>query len=379
MSRAALLLIALIVPALSLLPSKEGAAAIPAAGSTPHIAVFIPENLSGKPAPLKELRESLVRGISSLGIRVLDDAALQLFMKRHRVRYTGGIDNASALALKNEEKVDAVLISSVELYEESIPPKIAVISRMVTTGEDPRIVWMESVGISGDDSPGLLGIGLIMEHALLREKAVQALVLSLQRHLSGEKAEAEQIKKRYDPRLFYRAPSLASDRSYTVAVVPFLNVSDRKYGTEIMALHFVNSLMKAGGFNVVEPGVLRQRLLNARFIMYDGITLTDADLISLSMNADLVLAGKVSDYQDFSGPTGEPKIEFSALVIEKMSKKVVWSSISYNRGNEGVYFFDRGRVSTAGRLAGFMAGAMALRLSLGGEMEPEPGELPYSP
>ncbi|HWR59835.1 MAG TPA: hypothetical protein VN328_13190 [Thermodesulfovibrionales bacterium] len=362
MSRFAVILISLIVPVLFLI-AREGAAAGPAEGTKSRMAVFIPANLSGKPAPLRELRESLVRGISSLGIPVLDEAALQGFMRRHRVRYTGGIDDSYALALKNEEKVDAVLISSVELYEDGIPPKIAVMSRMVSTGEGPRILWMENVAISGDDSPGILGLGLITDHAVLREKVVQSLVLSLRRHLSGEKAVAEKVKKKYDPRSFYRAPSLASGRSYTVAVVPFFNVSDKKYGTEIMALHFANALIKDGGFNVVEPGVLRQRLLHARFIMNEGITLTDADAVSLTLNADLVLAGKVAEYQDFSGTMGEPKVEFSALVIEKMSKLVVWSSISYNRGNEGVFFFDRGRVSTAGRLAANMTAAVVSRMS----------------
>src|SRR5512139_1961712 len=65
----------------------------------PSVAVFVPENLSGKPAPLKVLRESLIKGISSIGITVLDDASLERFMLRHRIRYTGGLDEVSASAL----------------------------------------------------------------------------------------------------------------------------------------------------------------------------------------------------------------------------------------------------------------------------------------
>jgi hypothetical protein len=210
---------------------------------------------------------------------------------------------------------------------------------------------------------------------------VQSIINSLERHLLGEKPEVSPLKEKYYPKFFYRAADFPrEDKRYTVAVVPFFNVSDRKYGGEIMVRHFVAELVKRGGFAVVEPGLVRQKLLNTRTIMYEGISLTDADIVAISLQADVVLAGKVSDYQDFSGPIGDPRTDFLTVMIEGMTKKMVWASVSYNTGNEGVFFFDFGKVNTAGKLASYMTGAVAEGLSLSGqEIVPGREELPYSP
>jgi hypothetical protein len=321
-----------------LLPSlnvRTAAAAVHIESSRPHVAVFIPQNLSGKFAPLRELRESLIRGITSAGIPVLDDASLNRFMARHRIRYSGGIESESAVALKSEEKIDAVLITAVELYDESYPPKISVISRLVSTGEGVEILWAESVAISGDDSPGFLGLGLISDPAALREKAVQSLVRSLLRYLSGEKTEDKPANRRYAPRYFYRAADFPVDRKYTVGILPFINASDRKYGGEIIVLHFVTELVRSGRFNVVEPGVVRQKMLNLRIIMPWGMTLNDADYITLTLKSDMVF-WQVETYEDFSDQ-GAPKVDFSAEAIERMNRRLILSSKSYNR-DEGVFF-----------------------------------------
>jgi hypothetical protein len=134
---------------------------------------------------------------------------------------------------------------------------------------------------------------------------------------------------------------------YAVAVMPFFNFSERNFAGEIIALHFVRQLLARENFNVIEPGVVRHALLRGRVIMRDGISLADAGLISRLLAVDLILSGKVMDYQDFQGPAAKPKVDFSAEIFEKQSREVVWAVQSYNRGDDGVYFFDWGRVNTA--------------------------------
>jgi hypothetical protein len=361
------------------LNSQAIAAAVPMDNSGPRVAVFIPQNLSGTTAPLRELRESLIRGITSAGISVLDEASLNRFMTRHRIRYTGGIDIKSAAALKSEEKIDAVLITAVELYDENFPPKIGVLSRLVSTGEGVEILWAESVAMSGDDTPGILGIGVISDPEKLREKAVQSLVHSLERYLSGGKTEAKPVDRRYAPKFLYRSTALSGDREYSVGIVPFLNGSDRKYAGDIIVLHFLTELVRNGRFNVVEPGEVRQKLLNMRIIMGEGMTLTDADYITLALGSDMVFAGTVMSYEDFSGGAGVPNVDFSVIAIERMSKTMILSSKSHNRGDDGVFFFDRGEVNTAGRLTSYMVRSLVGGISRFGELEPAFQELPYSP
>jgi TolB-like protein len=319
------------------------------------IAVFPLENLSGTAGPLKEIRGAIIEGLRARGIDVLQDDALEKFMAKHRVRYTGGIDKITAKEFKDEINCQGVLITSLELYNGTNPPKIALTSRLVSTGDNPVILWIDGVGLAGDDSPGLLDLGLIKDPNTLQKKALDRLLDSLRESLSGRKeSRGLEAKRKFRPKISFRSPMMEGKRKYTVAVVPFFNRSDRKYGAEIMSLHFVKQLKEFGEFEVVEPGIVRQQFLTLRIIMDQGVSLADAEAIFAMMNVDLVVTGQVLDYQDYQGNFGKPKVDFTAEVIETKSREVVWSSTSYNQGDDRVLLFDWGRVNTAHAMASQM-------------------------
>ena len=113
-----------------------------------RIAVFPVENLSGTPAPSKEIRQIVIEKFRANRFDVLDDGTLELFMAKHRIRYTGGIDREIAKAFKQEVGTDGVLMTTLELYDDTHPPKISLIARLVSTGENPSILWMDGVGLA---------------------------------------------------------------------------------------------------------------------------------------------------------------------------------------------------------------------------------------
>jgi TolB-like protein len=314
-----------------------------------RIAVFPVENLSGTLAPSKEIRQIVIEKLRANRFDVLDEGTLELFMAKHRIRYTGGINREIAKAFKQEVGTDGVLIINLELYDDANPPKISLIARLVSTGENPSILWMDGAGLAGDDSRGLLDLGLIEDPKILLDKAMKIILDSLMRYLSTktEAEESNRLKRKFGPKIVYRSPALAPERKYVVAVLPFFNKSERKYAGEILVLHFIKQLRKLYNFDVIEPGILRQELLGLRVIMEDGVSLANADAIFSTLNLDLILSGKVIDYQDYQGVWGKPKVDFFTLSIERKSREIVWYSSSYNEGDDGVFFFDRGRVNTA--------------------------------
>jgi TolB-like protein len=147
-----------------------------------------------------------------------------------------------------------------------------------------------------------------------------------------------------------------------VAVIPFLNLSQRKNAGKIVELHFVNQLLRNRSLAVAEPGLVREELLEHRVVMEAGPSLENAEVLSNdeSLGVDLVLSGVVFDYQDGAG---EPKVDFSVTMIDKQNHKVVWSSRSRSTGEEGVFFFDLGRVYTAHQLVSEMARGTSEALS----------------
>jgi hypothetical protein len=148
-----------------------------------RIAVFPVENLSGTVAPVKEIRQTFVEKLGSVGVDVLDEETFEKFMAKYRIRYTGGVSTEIAKAFKQEINVSGVLITSLELYSDANPPKISLISRLVSTGEDPSILWMDGVGLAGDDSRGLLDLGLIEDPKTLLNKGMKLMFDSLETRL----------------------------------------------------------------------------------------------------------------------------------------------------------------------------------------------------
>jgi hypothetical protein len=141
----------------------------------------------------------------------------------------------------------------------------------------------------------------------------------------------------------------------TVAVTPFFNDSTRNDAGEIVTLHFIKSLLAVGRFSVIDPGEVRKNYLTMRMILKEGMNLEKADLIANFMETDLLFTGRVASFLDSYGSGGVPAVDFSVIVIERTSKKVIWSSRSYQDGNENVIMFEWGKVRSADVLASRMS------------------------
>jgi TolB-like protein len=326
-----------------------------AARTMSAVAVFPVENLSGGRVPAEAIRQFLVDRLVHDGIEVLAADALDDFMTRHRVRYAGGVDSVLGQALRQETGVDGVLIASVELLSVAAPPKAAILARLVSIRSTPVIVWADAVGMAGDDAPGFFELGVVHDPERLLGRALDRLARSLLAYLrTGEAPAGPSPASKFRPKTFYRRLVLEPGRTYSVAVLPFDNLSERRHAGEILALLFANHLSRLPRLQVVDPGEVRRQLLEARVIMDGGVSLRDAELVASLVAADLVLAGRVLAYRDYEGPEGTARVEFSTVLIEGRSRQVVWSSDSYNEGRDGVRFFERGTSRTAHAMASQM-------------------------
>ena len=356
------------------------------------IAVLPVVNLSRTKAPLKKIQQLLAGSLNEQGANIIDNEVLENFMAKHRIRYVGGIDKATAEAFSRDIEAEAVLVTSLEYYYVNYPPKIALTSRLVSTGKKPEILWVVNIGLAGDDSPKILGLGLIRDPKILLNKAVQQISRSfadyksgkvkrllkgkkirsqrtnnLKRHSdAGEELKEDQINEEvniFQPKSFYRSSvTIDKNKRYSVAVLPFYNRSEKRYAGEIMSMHFVDELEKLDNFSMIDPGIVRDALLKFRVVMIDGISLSHASLLFSRLNADLIVTGNVIDYQDYVGPVGRPLVDFSVMVIERKGRKAIWTSKSYNEGDDNVLFFDFGKINTANAMASEMVKAVVEKM-----------------
>ncbi len=333
------------------------------------VAVMPIENLTGAVAPIGQIRAEWIRTLKARGVRVLEDGVLEEFLTRHRIRYTGGLTKDLGEALRVETGAKGVLFTSLDLYDEMIPPRVALTARLVYAGKWTGILWMDSEAMMGDDSPGILGIGRIHDPRALREKVMDHLTGSLEEFLSGRNPRKtagplSEGEEKFWPKEFYRSPraSMKKNSPLVIAVLPFRDESRRRHIGEIMMLHFVRHLAQRENVEVVEPGVVRQVLITSRTIMEQGLSLPQADLLRELLGVDLVFAGWVKEYYDFRGPVGSPKVRFSAEVIDAKQRQVTWAALSYGKGDDWVIFFGAGKVNTAHVMASSMVREVVVKI-----------------
>jgi hypothetical protein len=340
------------------------------------IAVWPVDNLSANQAPLGEIREELATVLQHSGLTVLEETAMERFMRDNRIRHIGGLSRQISERLA-EIGVAAVVLPSLETWSERGVPRVSLMARLVVTGQMPEIAWVDSVGLTGDDQTGLLGIGRINDPLALAVQAVERLGASLRSSLRGDfpayrhsvtdgelylvgddrrDARLYRIysKPTHRPRTYFRDQQFDPSQQYRLAMVPFLNVNARKNSGRIVALHLLQQLQRYDNIRVYEPGVIREVLLRYRMIMQAGPSLAAADILASEkiLGADLIMSGKVFDFQD---TIGETKVDFSTQIFSGVRREVIWTSHSYAGGNDGVYFFDFGRLLSAHNLLRPMA------------------------
>lgn len=325
---------------------------------------FLPlQNLTGELAPIREIGETLQRQMTARGVRLLEDSQLRQVMQRHRMRYTGGLSKEMGRAFFQEANVAAVMLTSLDEYDEIYPPRISLTARLVSTGENQRILWMESVTLAGDEQPGILGMKLVTDPRVMLARATAALADSFARNGTATQ-HAGPSKRRFPPRSVYRASqsTFEAGTAQRVAVLSFANQSTRKEAGELVALQLIRQLSRTTAVSVVEPGLVREALLETRTIQQGGLSLAQIDLLRAFLDVDLVLIGTVIEYQDASGTPGGPVVAFSVQAVDTEARQVVWSSRSRRFGDEKVVFFDAGRVHTAQGLSSGLAGAVIDRM-----------------
>lgn len=339
-----------------------------------RIAVFPTLSLIGGAAPVKRFSGPVEQALRARGIEVVDEAELQAFLARHRVRYTGGLDAPTALAIREELGVEAVAIASVDLYSPVGVPRFGMTLRLVSTEEEPSILWMDGWARAGDDSPGLFGLGVTSSIEALEGEALGQLTRSLASFLETRRPPDRcPTEGRLQPRLRYRHPLRPTEGVKRVAVLPLHNESARRDAGEVVALQLVKHLAATGAFRVLEPGVVRSDLLRFRVVMEGGVTYEAARVALGAQRVDVVIAGTVYAY-------GDKGNEFTVTAIETWDNRVVWESRSSGRGEPRVMLFGLGRLSTAEAVACAMARGVVDEMSdawgeggRSGRSGPQPG------
>jgi TolB-like protein len=334
----------------------------PAAVTGRRVALLPPANLSGFPAPVREVEQAMELALRTRGFDVVAGDAVRRSLVAHRIRQTAGIDAEGARVLREELGADAAIVTTVQFHDPSFPPRMALDARLVATADVPEILWEDGFARGGTDSPGLLNLGVISNMEILQAVGVNGLADSLVASLQGGRP-ALPACGRIRPRVIHRSRLLDDPTRRTIAVLPFVNQTERRNAADSVALEIVRELVATGRFRVVEPGRVRAEMLAKRIIVEGGASLDAARAMGEGLGADILMAGYVREHADLANLSGPPRLELTVYAIDGRTGDVVWWSSSRATGEDGVFFFGLGRVSTATALACGVGRGIAERMA----------------
>jgi hypothetical protein len=329
---------------------RSAAAQAEVRADAPAIALLEPADVSLLGVPVDRIAAALVKALDAHGLRVLPAAETEALLRKYRERYTGGVAGALAGAFGSEAGAQGILVTEVDDWEELGTARVALTARLVGATADAPILWIDAAAHHALERPGAFGVGLGKDADELLAIAADELAASLARE-RGIEPDAERrpprvksVEHRFVPRTLAVTPpqgdSAVPAGRLRVAVLPFFTDGpDRGLG-ELFALQFVRHLVEVPGYDVLEPGVVRQALLDARVIQEEGVSLPQVDAVRALLNVDVVVSGRVTQYDPLGLSPGSPASGFSARAIDARTRRVVWASFSYAEGDDGLRWFE---------------------------------------
>ncbi|MGA1844608.1 MAG: hypothetical protein ACMUIS_08610 [bacterium] len=146
--------------------------------SRPRVAILPFENLSGRFLAIDDLMNPVYEGMKTLFTLPNYDEVDEIIL-RMRLRHTGFLTSREASEIGRRLEVDAIILGMICVYQGSPEPQIALIMKMIGTGEGTPLLWMKHVMVSGTMNESWFGRDRITESAALIDKSVRSLVTEI--------------------------------------------------------------------------------------------------------------------------------------------------------------------------------------------------------
>ncbi len=119
----------------------------------------------------------------------------------------------------------------------------------------------------------------------------------------------------------------------TIAVMPFSNLTSNKLAAERVRNTFMTSLLSTGVVYVIPSGEVARGIRRAGLEQPVAPSLEDVVKLAAIIRADAVITGVLREYGEVrSGTTTANVISLSMQMIERESRKVVWTAATTKGG-----------------------------------------------
>lgn len=308
----------------------------------PTLAVLPPSNHTQQGAAQELLLPLLYRHLAWNGIDFLDAEEIRPVLRANRIRSRGTIGYTDAEILAEATGVRHLLLVSWDIFKTEFNPEIAISLRVLDL-ESMSLVGAVTLGASGEDFTGLMGLGTV-------ERMEELADIVMKRAMTEVFPLADAEPRR-----------LSARGCFNFALVPFDNYSDTPFAGDIVTNILLSRLLRAGYF-VVEPGFVKELGLTREVVNRGRIDKGSARALLKRFDTCRVLTGEVEIFNTAPGAAAMtvPSFALGLRIMTPEDGTLYMTEELQGRGDEGEGFFQGRRVHALvtlvdGMLGGFLA------------------------
>lgn len=164
------------------------------------------------------------------------------------------------------------------------------------------------------------------------------------------------------PRIYVRPGSGLSDLK-KIAVLPLDNLSGEEAAGEQMTEIFVMELMRAGRFDVAEPGRVKKAMKERRIRTTRDMDLEAAKWLGENLDLNLILVGSVLEFrvQEYQNKR-VPVVTVILRLVQANTGTTLWATYASRKGDDRETLFGWGRITSLSQLAKEVASEMVSTL-----------------
>ncbi|HEY3296457.1 MAG TPA: GNA1162 family protein [bacterium] len=299
------------------------------------VAILPPANLAEAADAAPRMVARMRQVLQQKKVELADSAVVAEVLRKHRVRNAAELELAEAQLVAAESPVRYLLLSSLDRYSETDSSAEVALSARLLDVPTATVVWANTVALHRDPRTNFLGIGSHRAEGLA-DAAVKDLLKPFRLTQNSKRKQVQALKPRSKGQ-----PETPCRR---VALVTFGNETETHFAGNILVNELLAAMLKRG-FTMVDPGRVREVMLNSQELMQGEISSSLLKKCREDLGADFVLTGTVSHFEAIRGQTfDEPIVAFEARLIDTQRSEPVWAK-SYSRdGKDSAWMFNLGYV-----------------------------------
>ncbi|MCB1060238.1 MAG: hypothetical protein KDB65_08400 [Calditrichaeota bacterium] len=314
------------------------------AGAQLRVALLPFYNASAAETAREIFDESARHILERRGIVSVDADSVNAVLRSLRIRNTATPVKEDLRALADSLDVSFVLLGTIHRFTlDSTFSEASLCARLIDVSS-MRMIWNDCAVVAGGGGHALVSSPVHRKAGKLAKSAAKKLFSSIKTNRPEQRYHIDELVVSHQSKKQRVACT-------TVAVIPPLDEAEASFSGDMIGDFLVESLMKRG-FNVVDPGQVREVMLQSEDLRHGQSVRAVSSALAENLGVDLVVTGTVSELttERHVSLGANPEAGFELRMIDPATDVVVWAEYFRRSGKTGSGFFGVGAIHSPAKL-----------------------------